>query len=299
MAGAIGAGFLAALREQRGVRAQVWAQVGAQVWAQVGDQVWAQVRDQVWAQVGAQVGDQVRAQVWAQVRDQVGAQVGDQVGAQVWDQVGAQVYRAGYGQHDASWLGWLDAFTQFGLADIVAPAAGLTRIAESSGWWWPFAGAIIFTDRPARLRRDERGRLHSDDGAAIQYPDGWGIYAWHGVRVAEAVILRPEQLTIEQIRNEPNAEVRRVMLERFGFDRYLSASGAIPVHADECGTLYRCEIPGDEPLTLVSVLNSTPEPDGSTKTYHLRVPPGMQTAREAIAWTFGLPAEKYRPVVET
>ena len=70
-------------------------------------------------------------------------------------------------------------------------------------------------------------------------------------------------LTVERIRAEANAEVRRVMLEHFGFDRYLRDSGATRVHADEFGVLWRVDIPDDEPLTMVEVVNSTPEPDGS------------------------------------
>jgi hypothetical protein len=50
---------------------------------------------------------------------------------------------------------------------------------------------------------------------------------------------------------------------------------------------------------MLEVVNSTPEPDGSFKRYWLRVPPQMQTAREASAWTFGLTSKEYEPLVET
>jgi hypothetical protein len=50
---------------------------------------------------------------------------------------------------------------------------------------------------------------------------------------------------------------------------------------------------------MVEVLNSTPEPDGTRKTYFLRVPPNLRTAREAVAWTFGLAGSQYRPERET
>ena len=102
-------------------------------------------------------------------------------------------------------------------------------------------------------------------------------------------------LTVEQIQAEENAEVRRVMLEHFGYDRYLRDSGAAQVHRDECGVLWRVDLPGDEPLVMVEVVNSTPEPDGTSRTYFLRVPPRTPTAREAVAWTFGLDAEEYSP----
>ena len=63
--------------------------------------------------------------------------------------------------------------------------------------------------------------------------------------------------------------------------------------------LYRKEFEDDEPLMLVKVLNSTPEPDGSFKSYFLRVPPTVTTAREAVAWTFQLERDKYSPTTQT
>jgi hypothetical protein len=106
-------------------------------------------------------------------------------------------------------------------------------------------------------------------------------------------------LTVETIREEDNAEVRRVMLEYFGFDRYLRESNASELHRDETGVLWRVELPGDEPLVMVEVVNSTPEPDGSFRTYFLRVPPRTRTARAGVAWTFGLTEEEYRPQHQT
>ena len=50
---------------------------------------------------------------------------------------------------------------------------------------------------------------------------------------------------------------------------------------------------------MVEVLNSTAEPDGSWKTYWLRVPPTMRTPREAIAWTFGMTKEEYAPAMQS
>ena len=176
---------------------------------------------------------------------------------------------------------------------------GLTALTESCGWYWPFAGACVLTERPSALHRDERGRLHAPDAAAVQYPDGWGVYAWHGVRVAEAIILHPETISVLQIQQEPNAEIRRVLLDRYGFDRYLTDSGALPIHATERGTLYRCEIPNDEPLVMVRVQNSTPEPDGHSKFYTLRVPPTITDVDEALGWMFNMPAPAYQPVIET
>ena len=329
LAGIYGAALLAQ------AQAQVCAQVQAQVWEQVREQVWEQVREQVWAQVCAQVQAQVQAQLWEQVWEQVGAQVWAQVQtqvqaqvqvqvwaqvqtqvreqvweqvctqvraqvcAQVWEQVQAQVWRCGYGTQDAAWLGFYSAFAS-DLPDVVAPLRPLMALSRLVGWWWPFRGLCIVTPPPLHLHRDAATRLHREDGPAVQYPDGWGLYAWHGARVPAQVIEAPDTLTAPQITAEPNAEVRRVMLERFGATRYLREVGAKRVQGDDYGDLYRVARPDDSDLVMVQVTNSTPDLDGTPKTYWLRVPPQIQSARHAVAWTFGLERpEDYLPVVET
>ena len=310
--GAIGAAMLAQVGDQ--VRAQVGDQVGAQVGdqvgAQVGDQVgaqvWAQVRAQVGAQVRAQVRDQVRAQVRAQVWDQVWAQVRAQVRDQVRAQVRAQVWDACYGQHDASWLAFYEFFGRECGLECCEKLRGMQTAAQHCGWWWPFANAVIITERPRTLVHDAEGRLHREDGPALQYPDGWGIWAWHGVRVPQDVIERPETITVEQIEHERNAEVRRVLITRYGQDRYLRDSGAQQLHRDDWGALWRKELAGDEPLVMVQVTNSTAEPDGTYKDYFLRVQPELRplrddglgepqelTALNAVASTFGMTGREY------
>jgi hypothetical protein len=70
-------------------------------------------------------------------------------------------------------------------------------------------------------------------------------------------------------------------------------------HDEHYGTLWRRNIPDDEPIVMIEVVNRTREPDGSFKRYWLRVWPTTQTAREAVAWTFNMPAEQYSPERET
>ncbi|WP_107309359.1 DUF6745 domain-containing protein [Streptomyces sp. TP-A0356] len=195
------------------------------------------------------------------------------------------------GQHDAPWLA---AFRT-----DRAPLDGLAQVCRSAGWWWPFEKVAVVCERPVALHRDEAGRLDRADGPALAFPDGFALYAWRGMRVPAAFLEELRALTPDRIRAEENAELRRVMLEHYGYDRYLADSGARPVHRDGTGTLWRVDLVGDEPVVMVEVLNSTPEPDGTRRTYWLRVPPTTRTAREGVAWTFGLDAEVYAPVRET
>jgi hypothetical protein len=195
------------------------------------------------------------------------------------------------GHHDAAWLGAFDE-SDPGLA-------GLAQVARSAGWWWAFENVAVLTDRYVEVHRDNLGRLHRGDGPALSYPDGYGIHSWRGMPIPVEVVSQLATLTVKRIQAEDNAEVRRVMLEYFGFERYLRESGAKKQHADEFGTLWRVDIPGDEPLVMVEVINSTAEPDGSFRTYFLRVPPQTRTARGAVAWTFDLTEQEYAPTQQT
>jgi hypothetical protein len=157
----------------------------------------------------------------------------------------------------------------------------------------------IVSDRPDVLLVDDRNRPHCASGPFCRWRDGVSLYSVHGVRVPAYVIEHPDRITVKLIDDERNAEVRRVMLSRYGEARYLQDAGAVMVASDDCGELYRREVAGDEPIVMVKVINSTPEGDGSRKPYWLRVPPTTKTPREAVAWTFGLGADGYVPEVET
>lgn len=149
--------------------------------------------------------------------------------------------------------------------------------------------------------KDQRNRLHSFRGApGRKWSDGFEEFFWHGVRVPEAVARYPERITIRDIDIEGNAEVRRVMIERYGTQRYMKDCGATLLHQDKTGELYIKHMgQQQESMVFVKVRNSTAEPDGSFKDYYLRVPPTMRKAIDAVAWTFGMNAKTYAPSVET
>jgi hypothetical protein len=202
--------------------------------------------------------------------------------------------------------------------DMDARAIAYARTCESACWWWPHREFVMVSERPTELHRDERGRLHNESGPSIAWPDGWGFHTVHGVQVPHNIIEHPESVTVAQIDAESNAEVRRVMVERFGRDRYMRESGAklIDEGADQFGKpqrLWRREWKDGRVLQLLEVVNSSPEPDGSYKVYWLGVHPELRpllgdgqlgepqklTAHNACASTFGKRGEEYHPVLES
>jgi hypothetical protein len=122
---------------------------------------------------------------------------------------------------------------------------------------------------------------------------------WRGVPVDERIAFRPETITTAEIVGERNAERRRVLLERFGFERFMREAEADIVDEDcDAGgerQLLRLRLVGDEDLVCVSV-----KCPSTGRRYLLRVPPTMRTCRQAVAWTAGFDDPKlYRPLVET
>jgi hypothetical protein len=176
---------------------------------------------------------------------------------------------------------------------------GRAELARSAGWCWPFERTVVLTERPRHLHWDDHDQLHAQTGPALAYADGFALWRWRGVRVPRWVVERPDMVTLETILDEEDAQVRRVLMERYGPDRYLREAGGQVVQRDHCGNLWRAEVPGDEPLVMIEVRNATPEPDGSRRTFWLRVPPQVLTALEGVAWTFNLPPERYQPCVQT
>ena len=214
--------------------------------------------------------------------------------------MGDSVGASGYGQHDANWLAFYDFFREAcGLEKETEILHGLWSQAKSAGWYLPHQNICWVSERHNICRLDDQNRIHSLSGPAVAFPDGWSIYAVHGVRVPSQIIEHPGTITIAQIESETNTEIRRVMLDSYGIDRYLLDAGVTPIHSDNFGALFRKELPDDEPLVIVKVRNATPEPDGSVKDYFLRVPPSITTAHDAIAWTFGLDKKQYTPLAES
>ena len=161
-----------------------------------------------------------------------------------------------------------------------------------AGYWWPYRELTVLCRRPDVLRFDEEGRPHAVDRPAVSFADDLRLYAWHGTMVPRRVV-DSHFLDAERILAEPNSELRRMMVERYGLARFRQEADADRLHRDRWGTLWRVYVPGDEPVVTVEVVNSTPEPDGRRRRYELRVPPGMRTALEAVAWTFGLSPRDY------
>ncbi len=176
-------------------------------------------------------------------------------------------------------------------AGVFLRARHWLRLAQISGYRWMHAEFCIVSERPIRLVTEQvrdgsdhgvTHVAHCEDGPTHLWADGFAIWHWHGVRVPQHVIESPQTITLSEIRAEANAEVRRVMRERYGIARYLRDTGAKLLDTD-----YEGAREGAAPRALLQDddgdrwLVGT---DGSTgRVYYMAIVDDVSTCRAAHA----------------
>jgi hypothetical protein len=122
---------------------------------------------------------------------------------------------------------------------------------------------------------------------------------WHGVPVDWTIAFHPESITALQVVTEENVELRRVLLERFGLERFISQVRVDVIDEDvDAGGERRllCHpLVNDEDLYCLQVTCPS-----TRAAYILRVPPRMRTCHQAAAWIAGFDdPDKYSLLLET
>lgn len=178
------------------------------------------------------------------------------------------------------WAGWYRGGEILGVKFDGDQLDRLDRWARSVPYIVPYDTLAVVSANPTDVRWDDRRRLHSLDSPAVSFSDGWGVYSVEGVRVPADIVTNPEKITVGRIKAEPHAEVRRIMRQQYGDQRYLTDTGATVIDSDHesCrgGAAPRMLVEDDEKLRwLVGT-------DGSTgRVYFMRVPANTKTCREA------------------
>jgi hypothetical protein len=197
-------------------------------------------------------------------------------------------------------------------------------LAKLSGYRFMHEEFCIISDRPLEYHVRDDGQPHCETGPFVRWSDGSAFYALNGIYVSQQIIDAPHTLTKEQVRNEPNAEVRRHMLDRYAGKRGSEAAaawimdmGLQPISTEDIThkmqpsglsiwrlshgdapvlcKLFRANLNDDEPLNLLWVVCTS-----TAKEVFLRVPHIFKDARAARAWTFdGVSVEDMDMAVET
>jgi hypothetical protein len=198
-----------------------------------------------------------------------------------------------YGAHDAAWLSFYDFFYQEFDLECTHDLIPSFEIAKNCGWWSAYSDVVIFQDRPSNIVMNEANVLHNENGPAITYRDDYKIYCLEGYWVPELVVMDPDKITPEMIENEENAEKRRIMLQRYGYDRYFQSSNCKVIDQDEV------PVANNDKRTMPRMLIETKNKDrflvgtdGSTqRVYVMPILREVKTCKEAHQQISGLAEE--------
>ena len=140
---------------------------------------------------------------------------------------------------------------------------------------WMFDDVVIL-DMPGELHVNHNGDLHNESGPAILWKDGSSEWSIGGHEVTEKIVMAPESITVSDIKGEDNAETRRIMISRFGLERYIGATGAKVLDKDEYFGFPRLLISLDDDSLWLWGTDS-----GTGRVYDMPVFDGATTCREA------------------
>jgi hypothetical protein len=161
-------------------------------------------------------------------------------------------------------------------------------IAQSACWWWCYENYVIVSERPTVCKLDQRGVVHCEDGPVVAFADGWSVHAWRGVTVPAEWIERRSDLSPQTALTWPNIEQRRAACEIIGWDHILRELNARVIDTDDdpqIGELVEVDLPDGGPSRFLRVLC------GTGRKFALPVPRDMQTALQANAACYNIPAD--------
>src|SRR5205823_146888 len=103
---------------------------------------------------------------------------------------------------------------------------------------------------------------------------------WRGVPINARIAFQSKTITASEVLDTPNAELRRVLLERMGYKAFMVQAEAQVLHKDRDPggerRLLRVPLQGDEDLVCLSVFCPS-----TGRQYIIRVPPTMKTCHQA------------------
>jgi hypothetical protein len=201
------------------------------------------------------------------------------------------------GNQWSAWCSYLSWFRLAGLDIDYSKWIHYENAAIYGGPRYMHAKFCIVSDRPRILRVDDLNRPHSSLGPSHEWADGVRLYYWHGVKVEEAWIERPQDVDVSKVFTEANNEKRAALAQIVGWDRVLSVyrPRTIDKDAEHIGELLEVDLPDAPGSRFLRVIG--PGNAGPRGAYVLGVPREMRTAREANGWTYG--DNTYKPGVRT
>jgi hypothetical protein len=203
---------------------------------------------------------------------------------------------------DLGWVAFYHFFTEIGVIDHAEFNKFLKFIGSGVFDMVQLKGFCIASKMPTKISRNDAEQLHCEDSAAVVFPDGYEQFYWRGLNVPANWILDPGSITKQDIEKEENLELRRCIREIIGTQRYAELLDIVEIDRDHVNgqdvVLYRSaekDSQIDEYIYYVKVICHS-----TLREYFLCVPEeSAKNAWMAVAYTFSMNPQEYKPIIET
>ncbi|MEG3920423.1 hypothetical protein QUA07_15010 [Microcoleus sp. T3_A4] len=264
----------------------------------LGSQLETELQNQLPTQLEQRLYTQLKTQLWEPERNYLAGEISSQLPPQqVIDERSGEI-RPTLGKHLSNCI-QPELWAAYGsLLDFCISVLNLPHsyaknwivfqsIVRDCGWIYPYDKVCIVCSKPIALFADSNHRLHAEGTPAVQFADGVSIYAYHGVILPEWYgRLHPHQWQSKWVLKEQNAEVRRALIQGITYDRICQDLEVTELDSWQEYTLLSIEFEDDfdqvgNPKPVYLLKMTCP----STGFIHaLRVPPDIESAKEAIRW---------------
>jgi hypothetical protein len=276
------------------------SQLEKQLRSYLGSQLESELQSQLQTQRSARLYTQMQAQMWEVHRNYLAGFIASQLLPQeVFSERSRDFYWQKLGREQFSnciqpvlWAAY-GSLLDFCISVLNLPHSNrrnwivFQSIVRDCGLIYPYDKVCIVCSKPIALSVDSNYRLHAEGKPAVQFADGFSIYAYHGVILPEWYgRLHPDQWQSKWVLKEKNAEVRRALIQGITYDRIIQELAVTELDSWQEYTLLSIEFEDDfdwvgnaKPVYLLKM--TCP----STGFIHaLRVPPDVRSALEAIRW---------------
>lgn len=236
-----------------------------------------------------------------------------------------QIHNPGHNEHVLMWAAYgihpvaYDFLDQLGLPRFRFVRALRTIALQAAAWWFD-GDAVVFSQRPVHLVRNEQGQLSNNAGPAVAYADGVTYYAWRDQQVQEH--LMPAAVDLSAAKHGQHGLVAlilsggagtssaSILIDMYGPERFLREvphNQKLRLDQSKWGTLWQVlGYYGRDTRLFVEVKNSSGLGEKHVIPVHPHLVPlghpnpraQSKTALNAIASTFGMTGEQYKEIVE-
>ena len=154
-------------------------------------------------------------------------------------------------------------------------------IVVNSGWIFPFEKICLVCDRPIKITLNNEDQLHNLTDTAMEYADGYSLYAHHGVFLPETYgKVHPSRWQAQWLLSEKNQELKQLLIETIGYNRIYQELPTIELDSHQGYTLLKVATdPSLEPIHLLKSYCYEPN-----RVRCLGIPSSILSAKEALVW---------------